>query len=312
MVMRVAIVGGTGQIGVATASHLTSLGIETFLVSRRRPTVFPAKCRWIATDIANAASVSAALKEIRPERVINLAALLQFSCDSDPVSAVRINIDGALNVLEACSSLAVDRLVFGSSIAVYGNRSDRMQEDDATPADISFYGQTKLLGEVLGRRYEVSRGLRFLALRYSGIFGGQEAATSGMSLVRSKIQMTASGANITIHEASGAETIHLTHVADAAEATCVALLSNNPAYSIYNVAGPPQNYMSLHDFYAALKAAVPGCGNIIWSGVARAAGPVDISRLKTDLNFSPRIGVTGELLREIAFGNRREEHKSYH
>lgn len=311
MTMRVAIVGGTGQIGMATALQLTGLGIEVFLISRRRPAACPTECNWRAADIADANSVLAAFKEIMPQRVLNLAASLQFACDKDPVSAIRINVDGALNVLETCSALAVDRVVFGSSIAVYGERSDRMHEDDATPSNIGLYGQTKLLGEVLGKRYEVSHGMRFIALRYSGVFGDQKAASSGMSLVRTKIQMTASGADITIHEASGTETIHLTHVTDAAEATCSALLNADPTYSIYNVAGPHQNFMSLSDFHATLKAAVPGCGNIIWAGNARSAGPVDTSRLRTDLNFSPKINVTSELLRELALKTRKEEHQNF-
>lgn len=310
--MRVGIVGGTGQIGIATASHLVKMGVETFLISRSKPAISPHMVAWMPADIADEQSLVRALKEIGPQRVVNLAALLQFACDEDPSAAVRVNVGGALNVLEACRQCAVDRIIFGSSIAVYGERSDRMSEDDAIPADLSLYGSTKLMGEALGKRYEINHGLRFLALRYSGVFGGQEAATSGMSAVRSKIQQSASGVDVLIHGASGSESIHLTHVVDAAEATCVALLSPNPKYSTYNVAGPNQNYMRLRDFHAALKAAVPGCGNVIWNGKARSAGPVDISRLQTDLNFSPRIGVTSELLRELTSNAQKEKYETCH
>lgn len=298
--MRVAIIGGTGQIGVATASLLRQRGVETILVSRTKPAATLTTSDWVMADITDESSVLSALKEARPQRVLDLAALLQFACEQDPAAAIHVNVGGTLNVLEACRKLSVDRIVFGSSIAVYGERSDRMHEDDARLDNPSLYGLTKLLGEALGTRYEMTHGMRFLALRYSGVFGGHEAATSGMSLVRSKILRSALGSDVSIHEASGGEFIHLTHIGDAAEATCAALLSRNPSHAVYNIAGPHQNYMRLRDFHALLRQAVPGCGDVIWTGKARQAGLVDTSRLRKDLKFSPRITITKKLLRTFA------------
>lgn len=286
--MRVAIIGGTGQIGLATAECLASMGVETCIVSRRAPDAVPAHVQWLEADVANGESVYACLRQFAPQSIINFAAVLQFACDQTPRAAIDVNIEGALNVLEACRRLNVKRLIFGSSIAVYGERSTLMREDDPIPADANLYALTKLIGERLGEQYRKKCGFEFLALRYSGIFGGVEAATHGMSQVRSKILKTASGEDVVIREASGEELIHLTHVSDAAEATCRALFEPTPSHSIYNVAGPSENYISLRDLHGVVRQAHPKCGDISWNGRAKSAGPVDTTRLSEDLKYFPR------------------------
>jgi nucleoside-diphosphate-sugar epimerase len=85
--------------------------------------------------------------------VVHLAAFLQFACERDPAQAIRVNVDGTLNVLEACRHANIGRVVFGSSIAAYGERADLMREDDPPTARLGLYGMTKLLGEMLGKRY---------------------------------------------------------------------------------------------------------------------------------------------------------------
>lgn len=286
--MRVAIIGGTGQVGLAAATCLANMNVETFILSRKNPPDLPAGIIWLPTDITDRESIDGRLQQVRPQRVANLAALLQFACNKHPRAAMDVNVMGALNILDACCRSNVDRLVFGSSIAVYGERSTLMREEDAIPPHSNLYALSKLMGEALGSRYQDMYGLRSLALRYSGIFGGLEAATPGMSQVRSDILKTASGKDITITAASGNELIHLTHVMDAAEATCSALLSPNPVHSIYNVAGPAENYISLRDYHGAIRAIRPRCGNVQWTGKAKSAGPVDTTRMIEDLKFVPR------------------------
>lgn len=293
--MHVAIIGGGGLIGGTTAARLTAGGVRVTIVSRHRPEQPAAGCEWRAADIADAAGLLALLGALRVDAVVHLAALLQFACEREPAQAIRVNVQGTLNVLEACRRAGVARVVFGSSIAAYGERADLMREDDPPSAQTGLYGMTKRLGEMLGERYAALHALQFVALRYAGVIGPGKVHSPGMALVRQRIKECALGGDVPIEGAGGDERVHLTHVSDAAEATCRALRHPRPRYLVYNVGGPPENYLSLREFHAAVRKLVPSAGAALWRGKGRSSGPVDTSRMREDLGFAPAVGVAAGL-----------------
>lgn len=294
--MRNVLVGGTGQVGLATAAQLLALDSEVVVVSRQRPDVVPEGAEWRAADITDARQLLAVLDREAPDAIVHLAAYLQYACEQNPAEAVRVNVDGTLNVLEACRLIGIPRVVFGSSVGVYGERHDLMREDDPPTANTGIYGITKRLGELMGERYASLYGLTFVALRYSGVFGPVEVHSSGMALVRQKIKECASGRNVVIEGASGNERVHLTHVNDIALATCRAVLHPHPRYHLYNVGGPDENYLALSDFHRAVCSLAPGAGHAVWRGQGRSLGPVDTTRLREDLGFEPTISVVEGLM----------------
>lgn len=305
--MRVALIGGTGLIGTASAEALVAAGHAVTLVSRNPPGHQAEGVRWAHGDISDATAIQATLAQEQPDAVLHLAAYLQFACEQNPGEAVRINVDGTLNVLEACRSLGIARLVFGGSIASYGERADLMREDDPPASSTGLYGMTKRLGEMLGARYAQLHGLTFVSLRYGGVFGPTSVKSAGMALVRQRIRETARGSDVLIEGASGSERSHLTHVSDAAAATLAALVHPRPAHQIYNVAGPDSNYLSLAEMHAAVRRLAPGAGRAMFSGNGKSAGPVDTSRLRTDLGFVPQVSVEQGLASDLhALSQQRE------
>jgi len=305
--VRVLVIGGSGLIGRAAAATLREAGDDVSVASRRQPAVLPLGVAWHALDICDAGSVHAVVARARPDAVLHLAALLQFDCEHEPARAVRINVDGTLHVLEACCRLGVRRVVFGSSIAVYGPTTEPLREEGWTYRDVGLYGVTKLMGEALGRRFRAEHGLEFVALRYAGVFGredaSQEVPSSGMSLVRKRILECAKGQDVAIDGASGAEHTHLTHVIDAVEATRLALHHPAPAHAVYNVAGPEGNHLTLRQLHEAVRRLVPHAGLALWRGQGRTAGPVDTRRIQGDLGYRPRMTLEAGLIH--ALGLRR-------
>jgi UDP-glucose 4-epimerase len=297
--MRIAILGGTGLIGLSTALRLIEAGIDVTVISRRKPAAMPFGVKWLCADIADREGVQNALQLARPDRVAHLAGYLQFGCEQNPAEAIRVNISGTSNVLESCHVLGIRRVVFGSSIAVYGERHDTMQEEDPLPRNVNLYGVMKRLCEVLGERYQSLYGMEFVALRYSGVFGPSESQSPGMALVRYKIKQCALGHDVRIDGAGGSERIHLTYVTDAANATFSALMHPAPSYCIYNVAGPAQNYLTLSDFHGLVCSLVPSAGKAIWSGCAKSAGPLDTTRLQEDLKCVATVSVYQGLLLDL-------------
>lgn len=297
--MRVALIGGTGLIGTASAESLVAAGHGVTLISRHPPEHPLTGADWAGGDICEASALRSALEKARPDAVLHLAAYLQFACEQNPAEAIRVNVDGTLNVLEACRTLGIGRVVFGGSIASYGERADLMREEDPPVSATGLYGMTKRLGEMLGARYSALHGLTFVSLRYGGVFGPVEVKSAGMALVRQRIKETARGKDVVVEGANGSERVHLTHVTDAAGATVAALTHSKPAHQVYNVAGPAANYMSLEEMHAAVRRLVPGAGKALFSGRGRSSGPVDTSRLRTDLGFAPAVSVEAGLASDL-------------
>jgi len=306
--VRAAIIGGTGSIGMATAARLGQQGVDVTILSRSEPRALPPGVEWAHADVTERDTVRAALERAKADRVVHLASLLQIACQRDPKEAGRVNVDGTVNVLEACRDLGIERVVFGSSIAVYGERFNLMRETDELPPDATLYGITKQLAESWGERFRLRHGVHFIALRYSGIFGGGEPASAGMAQVRQRIFDCARGEDVKIEGASGEERVHLTHVSDAAEATSKALLAEMPPPRIaYNVAGPDENYVSLAELHAILCELVPRAGRAIWSNqVVRSAGPVDTSCIAEDLGWRPAVSLRDGLREWLAFHPQKE------
>jgi len=303
--MRIAIIGGTGLLGNATANLLLKRGIEVYLLSRNLPAIIQDGAHWNLVDKCDYKSLINILSKIRPDAIVDFASLLQHSCEASPSNAININVTGTLNVLESCRILNIPKLLFASSIAVYGERHDLMGEEDPIPVDLSLYGATKFLSETLGMRYQRLYGINFLALRYSGIFGldshQRSERSQGMAKIRQQILECSSGKDVQMSEVTGKERVHLTHVSEAANATCMALLAKQTDHNIYNIAGPLENYVSLEELYSSVSLLFPNAGKVIWSKKrAREAGPLDLSRFTRDFNFKPKVSILEGL--KLEFG----------
>lgn len=297
---RILAFGANGLIGAHTVPLLVARGHEVVTFSRG-PQAPDGVLGVERGDIADKAAVFAAFEKWRPEAVLQLAATLQFQCEEDPALAVATNLTGAANVYEAADRHGAKRFVFASSIAAYGERRDVMRENDPPAATITLYGEMKRLGERLGRRFAERAGMSFAALRYSGVFGPRAASGGssgrGMSLARHLLMETATGADADLDFVDGTETVHLTYVADAAEATVRALTNPRLAHALYNIGGPADGYLSLRDFHAAVKRVVPGAGSARFGAKsgAKSAGPLDTARMRDDLGWEPRFGVEAGL-----------------
>lgn len=305
--MTTLVLGGNGLIGAYTVASLVAAGRPVAVFSRTPPGFLlrplAGRFTWIKGDVTDAHGVADAVARSGAKRIAHLAALLQFGCDNDPRQATEVNVGGTVNVLEAARLFGVERVVFASSSAAYGIRSDRLLEDAPISADISLYGMTKLMGERLGTRYGEVHGLGFVALRYSAVFGPGEVKSPGMAKVLKDIESTIDGRDVTITDVAGELERSLCYVKDAAAATVLALDHPKPTHRLYNVGGPDGNYAPLRAFHEAIRRAAPGAGRVTFTGRGRQAGLVDTSRIRTDLGFAPRFDIAagvGDLLAEQA------------
>lgn len=94
---------------------------------------------------------------------------------ADPRLYVSTNVDGTLNLLEACRATGVKHFVFASSSSVYGvNKKVPFAEDDLIQRTISPYAATKLMGEQLCSNYSNLYGIRCVCLRFFTVYGPRQ------------------------------------------------------------------------------------------------------------------------------------------
>ena len=173
--MRILITGAGGQIGHDLIGAL--LGQSHDVVSTdlapRPPSHAHAGGDWQRLDVTDPGAVHHLFTELRPELVFHLAAILSARGESDPQLAYEVNQTGTWNVLEACRRARVARLVFTSSIAVFGplpgGELPDPTPDDAALHPTTMYGVTKVSGELLCEYYRHRYGIDCRGVRFPGL-----------------------------------------------------------------------------------------------------------------------------------------------
>lgn len=162
--MRVLITGGAGFIGQRLIAALLARGtldtgagaqpiesidcVDTAAGAIREPRV-----RNHAIDIADSARLGALVDE-RTTAVFHLAAVVSGTAESDFALGMRVNLDGTRGLLDACRVAgARPRLLFASSIAVFGGELPALVRDDTVATPQGSYGTQKLIGELLVQDY---------------------------------------------------------------------------------------------------------------------------------------------------------------
>jgi D-erythronate 2-dehydrogenase len=159
MTMKVVVTGGAGFLGqrliqeVLKSSELTDSRGE-----RRRVTevvavdqlAAPAQERVMAMvgDVGDPAFIRAAVRGA--DSIFHLAAVVSGAAEADFDLGMRVNLDGTRQLLEALRADGRQpKLVFSSSVAVFGGVLPAVVDDSTTPMPQSSYGVQKLIGELL-------------------------------------------------------------------------------------------------------------------------------------------------------------------
>ncbi|HEX3862715.1 MAG TPA: D-erythronate dehydrogenase [Stellaceae bacterium] len=164
--MRIVITGGCGFLGRRVAMRLLDEGcalgpVDDLVLFDNAPPALPLpqdkRLRLVTGDIASRETVT---RLIGPgtDAVFHLAAIVSGQAEADTDLGYRVNLDGTRAVLDACRALGhreqrLPRLVFASSLAVYGGALPPAVGENTALTPQSSYGTQKAIGELLVNDY---------------------------------------------------------------------------------------------------------------------------------------------------------------
>jgi len=185
------ITGGSGFIGrhlvekvlskkpssivlIANTSNFHKSQIETKNFNHGSP------LRFFTVDIRDKKMISKVFEQEKPETCIHLAAKISVADSiNNPEETMDINVNGTLNVLEACSNNKVKNFVFASSAAIYGDVTELPISETQNLKPLSPYGTSKKRAEELVLRYyKLNKIQNVASLRIFNVYGAENASES--------------------------------------------------------------------------------------------------------------------------------------
>ncbi|MBX3582427.1 MAG: SDR family oxidoreductase [Rhizobiaceae bacterium] len=161
--MHILVIGAAGMVGRKLVEALVTRGevngepVEAFtlvdVVAPTEPAGFNGKVRLVAADLSDQGVATGLIAE-RPDLIFHLAAIVSGEAEADFEKGYRINLDGTRELLEAIrlegkKAPYKPKLVFTSSIAVFGQPFPDMIGDTYHNTPLTSYGTQKAIGELL-------------------------------------------------------------------------------------------------------------------------------------------------------------------
>lgn len=181
--MAILVLGGAGYIGSHTVYELIGAGRDV-VVADNLQTGFQAavhpKARFYQLDIRDRAALDVLFQAEHIDGVIHFAACSQVAESMrDPLKYYDNNLYGTMVLLQAMTAHGVDKIVFSSTAATYGEpeRVPILETDRTLPTNC--YGQTKLSMEQMMSWVSKAHGLKYVALRYFNACGAHPSGVIG-------------------------------------------------------------------------------------------------------------------------------------
>jgi UDP-glucose 4-epimerase len=303
--MATMVIGGSGYVGSHVLRELVHKGERPICYDIAPSSPLWAdmadKIQMVPGDVLNVPDLIRALQDLNVDRVVLLASLVTFASQRNPAKAYQLNIGSTLNVLEAARIIPLKRIVYASSLAVYGRTPEHQPITEKTPRiPVSLYGSTKVFCEDLGFAYHHNYGIDFCAVRFPGMWGpGQGLLMTG----KSTIYGSGKFAELVEKPARGQKAIlpgikqryELLYIKDARDLVFRLLMADTLNHRAYN-AGCEAMY-SLQEVAQIMGQILPRAEIEFEEGVEFPEGYdfampcghyLDISRAKQELGYSPR------------------------
>ncbi len=244
--MKIMVTGGAGFIGSHIVDKLISLGYKTVVIdnlSRGKMGNINPAARFYQVDIT-APEIYKIFKQEKVTHIIHHAAQIdvQHSIE-DPLLDINNNILGTVNILENCRKYGVNKIIYASSAAVYGE-PDYLPVDEEHPIKaMSSYGVSKHTPEHYLMMYRQLYNLDYTILRYANVYGPRQDPKGEGGVIAIFVDKMLNGERPVIY-GDGEQTRDFVYVEDIVKANLKALtrgdgelvnISSNTQHSVNDV-----------------------------------------------------------------------------
>lgn len=242
----------------------------------------------IKGDLTNYELLTENFELHEPQLVCHLAAQagVRYSI-THPFYYQKANLEGHLNILEACRHAGIRRLVYASSSSVYGgNKKVPFSESDPVDNPVSLYAATKKADELMSHTYTHLYGLQTVGLRFFTVYGPWGRPDMAYWLFT---EAMLKGLPIKVFN-NGKMERDFTCIKDIVAGVKSALFSGGlDPYEIFNLGNSkPENLMDMIGMIAAALGVEPKMEMLPMQAGDVPVTYADISRARAKLGYTPR------------------------
>lgn len=308
--MLILVTGGAGFIGSHLCGRLLREGhrvvcLDNFdefydpEIKRRnvQESMGEAQFELIEGDIRDTPLIPRIFRGRTFDVVVHLAARAGVRPSIDyPKLYEEVNIQGTINLLDACREFGITSYVFASSSSVYGgNRKVPFSEEDRVETPISPYGATKRAGELFCYTYHRLFGINIACLRYFTVYGPRQRPEMAIHKFTRLIEKNE---RIPIY-GDGQSMRDYTYIDDIIDGTMGAIYGNK-GYEIYNLG--ESHTTRLSDLIRMLEEAFGKRAIIERLPEQRGDMPItyaNIEKARRKLGYSPRVSMEEGIARFV-------------
>jgi len=306
---RVLVTGGAGFIGSHLVEELVKEGFETTVldnlstgrIENIKHCLGKERFLFIQGDVRDRRNVEKALNGV--EAVFHLAAVTSVPYSvKHPSVTYEVNVDGTRSLLDASLRSNVEKFIYVSTCAVYGE-PEYLPVDEKHPTNpISPYAESKLKAEQACMEFQETYGLKITVFRPFNIYGPRQRNDWYGGVIAKFIERLREGKPPLIY-GDGRQTRDFVYVDDAVKAFISALNSKSAVGRRFNIAtGVPTSIKSLASILIELSGArglKPRYADARKGDIRHSYA--DIKEAKQHLGFEPRVSLKEGLLTLIEF-----------
>jgi UDP-glucose 4-epimerase len=222
--VKVLVTGGAGYIGSHTVQKLGEAGYEIVVYDNLSTGLASAILygELIKGELQDTELLSSVFAQYQFDAVLHFAASLSVPESlAKPLNYYANNTCNAINLLQCCQKFGVNKFVFSSTAAVYGEIKDYPVTELASTVPINPYGRSKLMTETIIRDYAKASNLKYVILRYFNVAGADSSGKIGQN---------------------GKKATHLIKIA------CDAALGKRPQVNIFGTDYPTRDGTGIRDY----------------------------------------------------------------
>jgi len=303
--MKILVTGGAGFIGSHLVRQLMAAGDDVISLDNLSTGLrenLPKDARLEVMDTHDE-RVEDLFREEHFDAVVHLAAQTLVSDSmTDPQNDMYQNIAGTVHILECCRKYGVQRVIFSSSAATYGDVDEKALPVQETLPQIplSFYGLTKMTVEKYLALYHLAFGIHYVVLRFANVYGERQGDGGEGGVISIFAKRLAQGKGITIF-GNGKQTRDFVYAGDIARGIRKALTTEN-ADTCYNLS--TQEETSLNDLVDILskitgKQITPSYGPVREGDIYRSA--LSNEKAVKNLHWTPEVSLEEGLKRTYEY-----------